>query len=265
MKPSRVVAVAFITLLVPRLAFPSPQTTVPASLFQDIKSPDWMRRADGYAAMEQNQEGMRHSDVQKALVELLDRENHVLHQTLVESNGEVGVAIKYGEDYGDYYSKLLNTVFDIADWNDQRQVCVVAQGGYDPASPFAAGLVSKGGAIVASCLIKLAQSRYEFDRYQSIPVLVQLSAVIADLQPKVRDEIRQATISGLRDPSVSVRHVIVRAVGKFGTPELIPVLQDLARSDPYSEPINDGKDQRFEIRELAREAVQSIQERAKAQ
>jgi hypothetical protein len=239
----------------------SRQSGSPAS---DLVSSDWERRADAYAGIKDNQEALRNPDVRKSLVDLLDRENQVVHQTLVESNGNTGPAVKYGEEYGEYYAQLLNTVDEVADWHDQHQICILAAGAYNPISRFASRLIAKGGVQIVGCLLKTAQSEYDFDRQRSIPVLMQLSSVNKDLPPTVREEIGRATVAGLRDPSVLVRHVTIQGASKFGTPELIPILEDLARTDPYSEPINDGKNRRYELRELATQAVQSIHDRATA-
>lgn len=259
-KISGVVLALFFLGLCPAVF--SKQSISPAFQSSDFKSTDWGQRADAYAGVKDNQEALRNPEVRKALVDLLERENQVVHQTLVESNGNIGPAVKYGEDYGEYYSQLLNTVYTIADWHDQHQICILAASAYNSASRFAAGLIAQGGAQIVECLLRTAQSKYDFDRHRSIPMLVQLSSKNNDLSPAVREQIGRVTIAGLHDASVSVRQVTVRAAGKFGTPELIPILEDVARADPYSESINEGKDRRFELRELATQAIQSIQERA---
>jgi len=235
-------------------------TAIPLSA---LKSPDVKQRVDAYEEIKADKEALKRSDVKAALVELLDRENQVIHKTLAESKGEAGVSVKYGEGFGEYVGELLDTVADVADWHDQRQLCILAESAYNPDSLFAARLAVEGGAGVAPCLLKMAQGSMS-DRHESIPVLVQLSAATKDLSPAVREQIRRAILGGLRDSTVLVRQPTVQAVGKYGTAEMIPMLQEIARSDPNSRLLDNGQ-RRFDVRDAATKAIQSIQDRAKAQ
>ena len=99
-----------------------------------------------------------------------------------------------------------------------------------------------------------------YDRDKAIPVLVELSAVTKDLSPLLRQQIQEAAIEGLHDSNGLVRRDAIEAVGQFGTLEMIPFLEDIARADPYSR-VKDGK-QFFPRREAAAKAIRSIQERA---
>jgi hypothetical protein len=224
-----------------------------------LKDPNWEHRRAAYEEIKGNRAALNRPEVTRALVDLLDRENQVLHNTLVDSKGKVGVSTKYGEAYSEYHSDLLGVVEKIADWKDQRQLCILAEAPYEPDSPFAARLAAEGKAAVAPCLLKKAQGNM-FDRHEAIPVLVQLSAVTSDLSPALQRQIYRAVMVGLRDPEVFVRQPTVETVGKYGTSEMIPILKDIAYSDPYSRPTLDGK-QRFDVRDAAAKAIQSIQER----
>lgn len=244
-------------------AAPSPQTNSSTPQLSDFNAPDWHQRWAAYEKIKDNQEATKRPDVRGALFNLLERENQVIHQTRVNSNGKLGVSDKYGEEYTEYYADLLGTVAKLADWHDRRQVCILAQGSYNPDSPFATQLAAEGGAVVAPCLLKMAQSNEdENDRYESIPVLVHLSGITGLSLPD-RERIQQAIVAGLHDRSIGVRLTTVRAVGQFGTPQMTPILQEIARSDPASRPINEGKESRFDVREAAEKAIRSIQERAK--
>jgi len=99
-----------------------------------------------------------------------------------------------------------------------------------------------------------------YDRDKAIPVLVELSAVTKDLSPLLRQQIQEAAIEGLHDSNGLVRRDAIEAVSQFGTLEMIPFLEDIARADPYSR-VKDGK-QFFPRREAAAKAIRSIQERA---
>jgi len=195
-------------------------------------------------------------------VDLLDLENHVVHATL-DSESSPSVDEKYGEGYSEYLAELGDTVDRIADWHDPHQLCVMAESSYNPDSVFASELATRGGAAIAPCLLKMTQGNL-YARGQAIPVLVHLSGVTSELPSSIQKEIHEAILGGLRDRQVSVREETIQALEKFGTPDVIPILEEISHSDPYSRPINDGKDRRFDVREAAAKAILSIQQRAKA-
>lgn len=234
-----------------------PKGTFPPSVLVGLHSPDWQQRADAYANLKEDRE---RPDVRDALLVLLDRENELIRKTLVESDGKVGVSEKYGEGYTAYYSQLLSTVDQTADWHDQRELCILAEASYNPDSQFGAKLAVQGGAAIAPCLIEKAQGSM-YDRYEAVPVLVQLLGVTKNLSPAIQQQIRQAVTKALHDPDL--RLVTVEALGKFGNADVIPALQDIARSDQYSRVLLDGT-RRYDIREAAAKAIQLIQDRAKA-
>jgi len=227
----------------------------------ELQNPDWQQRASAYGHLKGDQQLMQRSDVKAALLNLLGQENGVIHKTLADSKGKVGVSEKYGEEYSVYYADLLDSVEKTVDWRNQREVCILAESSYNPDSQLAATLAVQGGASAAPCLLKMAQGG-AYDRYESVPVLVQISGITKDLPPAVRQQIRQAITEALRDPDL--RLVTVEALGKFGNSDVIPVLMDIARSDQYSRVLRDGKTRRYDIREAATKAIQSIQGRTKA-
>lgn len=252
-------AVLFLCVLV-HCATAAAQQANPLQL-STLSDPDWRERAHTYEQIKSNEDLRKRSDVKQALVGLLDRENKVIHFPFVNSNGEViGASGKYGEGYTEYYYDLADTVSNLADWQDPQQLCVLAEGSYNPDSRFAARLVTEGGAAVAPCLLKRAQGALS-DRREAIPVLAQLAGV-ATLSPSIMQQVRQAVMSGLEDSDPVVRQTTVQAVGRFGTQEMIPALQSIASSDPVSRPLKNGQ-LRFDIREAASKAIQSIEERAK--
>jgi hypothetical protein len=219
------------------------------SLVSDLKSPDEERRFHAYKVIKADRDALKRTDVRAALLDLLDRENQRTHKEQADR----------GEGNAEDIAELSDTVTEFADWHDQRQVCILANTPYNPDSEFARGLAVKGGAVVAPCLLKIAQHKYGD---VAVTVLVQISAVTKELSPAIRQQIRQATLAGLRD--ADRRLVTVQALDKFGTPDLIPVLQEIARSDPYSRLLDNGQ-RRFDIREAATKAIQSIQARANSQ
>jgi hypothetical protein len=179
---------------------------------------------------------------------------------LVESDGKIPVSDKYGEGYSEYYAQLLGSVEQTVDWYDPDEVCILAQGSYNPDSQFATTLALRGGATAAPCLLEMAQGSVN-DRWEAAPVLVHLSSVTKDLPLDVQQQIRQAITGALQDPEL--RLVTIEALNKFGNSDVIPILQDIERSDQYSRVLADGT-RRYDIRAAAIKAIQSIQERTKA-
>lgn len=93
-------------------------------------------------------------------------------------------------------------------------------------------------------------------------MLLEINSTRADISPSESREIRDVVINALKDPAPAVRRAYVGAVGRLGKPDLIPALEDIADFDSYSEPPNTDH---FPVREAAQEAIQAIQQRAKAQ
>ena len=252
MKPSTIGILAQVLFfLLPRSAVCSQEGSATAISLQALKSTDWEQRLDAYERIKGDQAALKRADVRRALLELLDRENHVGREARE----------KNGEGYSEYLGELGGTVDGMADWHDPRDLCILAQSTYNPESVFATKLAVEGGTAVVPCLLKMARSPDVWDRYESIPVIEHLSAVTKVLQSSDLKEIQDTVIRGLKDTNVSVRQGTVNSVGKFGKPEMIPALEDIARSDPSSRKEN-GKEF-FYIRGAATRAIQSIQERAK--
>ncbi len=232
------------------------------SLLSAFKSPDPAVRVDAFEQVKRNREALERSDVRAALVDLLDRENRLIHETLLESDGGQGVAIKYGEDYALYTTELDQSVIEIVDWGNARSACILAESSDDPDSSFIELFVSKGGARLVPCLLQLARgNRYgmqdsgevlAMDRANTIPILLGIECTSKDLTSAEAKQIDDIMDQGLRDPSGQVRRSIVEGWGQYGSPVLIPRLQEISRSDAVN----------F-VRKAAMQAIQSIEERSR--
>jgi hypothetical protein len=225
------------------------------SVLSDFKSPDKQRREDAYYSIKDNEDALRQPRVQNALFDLLDRENQVYDDPKAS----------YGEGYIEYVGDLGETIGSFADWHDSRQVCVLAQSsGYQGSGGHLTGLatqlVIKAGKLALPCLLRMAHGS-PGERDSAVTVLLKVSAVTPDLSPSDRQQILKAVMDGLRDPAPGVRLATVMASETLGTPELIPVLQELTRSDPYTDRPGTGY---FPIREAAVKAILAIQKRGQA-
>ena len=225
----------------------------------DLKSADVQKRIAAFDKIKSNPDALERPEVKAALIDLLDREN-TYHATPPEATGVTSEDDDW-EGYGDYWSDLADTVDRIADWHNPRQLCILARSSYGPLSSFAQKLATNGGSLVAPCLLKMSRGN-KLDRDVSLSGLVMVLAFNQNLLPALRQEINQAILIGLRDPESFVRDDTVIAVGKYGKPEMIPVLEGIAQTDPYSHLVNEKPV--FDVREAAARAIRAIQDRAKA-
>jgi hypothetical protein len=270
MKASKIApAILALLLLTSHSALFSQVSDLPANVLADLKSDNMDIRETALERLESNPETLRRPGVRKVLVDLLDQANRETLQALQTSNGDAGI----GEAFGEYAAHLNDTVTKVVDWRDPNQVCILAQSAYNPGSQFSVTLATKSGAILIPCVLKMAQGIMygrqteravrEIYRDQAIPLIVEIAGIASDLSPANREHIHNAILGGLQDSSPGTRLVTVDELGRFGIAEFIPILQDIAHTDPYSRPINEGKDRRFDVREAAVKAIQSIQDRTK--
>jgi len=225
---------------------------------------DWLARWASYSQIKDSQQALQRPEVRNALLQLLKRENDAFHMRYTDAKGNaISISEKFGEEYVEYYADLLGVVEKLVDWQDEHQVCILAESAYNPDSSFATELATKGGAQAVPCLLQMAKNTtQENDRYEAIPVLAHLYSLQTGLPLPTRQEIFQSVMASLRDPSIGVRLATVRALGTYGTPEVLPALQKLTESDPASR-VKNGQPF-FMVRDGAAKAIQSIQERTKA-
>jgi hypothetical protein len=194
-------------------------------------------------------------DVREALLSLVDREDELVVETLRESDGQVGVSVKFGEEFGEYLALLSDTVDSFADWTDPRHVCILVRASYDPESQFAAKIAAHG-TVSLPCLIETSRSDVWIVRAQVIPVMVQALARSADSDSIVGQAAKQIIVGALHDPSSSVRRRTVRALADYGGQDMIAPLRQLAEGDP----VQDGRDS--SIRNDVEQAIAKIEQRA---
>jgi len=253
-KLSKIGTVALVLyFLTPLSAVFSQQSKSIASALSGFKSPDPQRRQDAYYSIKDNREALQRANVQKDLIELMDRENGIYNDPKAA----------YGEGYVEYVSDLGETVGGFADWRDAKVVCSLA---HSPAYSGNAGhltaladeLIGKAAKIALPCLLKMAHGT-PGENDSAIPMLLKAAAVTPDLPQADQQKIFQTVTDALHDPDPDMRLSAVMASDTLGTSDLIPVLRDIARSDPYTNP-EDTK--HFPIREAAANALHSIEQRS---
>ncbi len=216
----------------------SSQKSSPAELLRQVSSDEPVARNDALQQMHFNPTALRDPKIKIALVNLLDQENHR----------------KFSEDdegYAEYVGLLAATTATVVDWNDQRQVCILAD------SVYLEDELADHAKASLPCLLQ---------RFKNGPGRGKVAAMMVQALAKGRNELDSATIQStqeailgaLRDIDEGVRIDTVRALGKFGGADMIPALEEVAKTDKAV-----GKlDRSLWIREYAVKAIAEIQKRA---
>jgi HEAT repeat protein len=218
----------------------SAQKESPAMLLKQLHSDEPIVRNDALKELRHDPAALQDPRIKSALVNLLDRENHV---TLDSDD----------EGYAEYVGWLTEAVVKVVDWNDQRQVCILANTVYLPAE-----LADHAKASVP-CLFKAF--KVASDRHRG-SVMASIARAFAKARSgpdrATLQEVQQTMLGELNDPDVKVRSATAWVLGQSGGEDMIPALKAVAETDPAPE-VN-GKS----VRKRANEAIAEIQKRAAA-
>jgi hypothetical protein len=197
-----------------------------------LSSDQWMERAKAYEQLRSDSTTLHRREVQAALLNLLDHENHVVESALRESHEQAGASAKYGEEYGEYVSELIQSVDSFANWNDPRQVCIFVRAPYDPGSRFAAKIASHA-KVSAPCLAQMYSSDLGVLRGNAAAVLVRALANRGKtIDAGTVSNVRQIILGALHDSQEGVRIQTINALGRFGNEDIVPALRQVAEADP---------------------------------
>lgn len=228
------------------------------SVLLALRAPKWTTRADAFDKLKVDAAALQRSDVRRALLDLLDREDQLIESALRESHEQVGASTKYGEGFVEYVGQLSETIDTFADWTDPHQVCVLVRKAYDADSRTAAK-IAMNGRLAVPCLLSMFKSEVGLTRAQAVGVLIQaLAKSKNDLDAETTKRARNVAQLALSDRSDAVRIEAVEALGRFGDSEMVPALQRVAESDPAISHTSHT----FWIREAARKAIGDIGKRA---
>lgn len=261
-RPSSAITIAALLVLLVVAGYgqqqsPDTSDSNTALLLEQLKSDRWQDRAKAFETLSADPNDLRSTAVQGALIDVLDHENHLVESTLRDSHEQVGVSEKYGEEFSEYVGALGATVDSFANWGDPRQVCIFVQEAYNPDSTFAAKIASHAN-VAAPCLMQVYGSDVSLMRAEAAAVLVQiLGKGKGQLDSATAGKTKELVLRALHDPATAVRSSTVRALGKYGSEDMIPELERVAESDPSPE-VN-GRS----IRKSASEAIKAIQQRGK--
>jgi hypothetical protein len=217
----------------------SVQKTRKAELLAQLSSNDALARSEALDQLRADPVALRDPNVQTALVSLLDRENNV---TLTGDD----------EGYAEYVSWLAETVAKIVDWNDSRQVCILANSLALPHE------LADHAEVAVPCLLQRLRASPVQLRGSIVEMLVRAVAKGKNgLDVVTLQKVKQAIQSALRDPDDSVRADTVVALGKFGGEDMVSALEEVSKTDPS---VDEAK-HNYWIREYAAKAIAAIHER----
>jgi hypothetical protein len=230
-------------------------------LLTDLKSENWTKRADAMAGLSQNSGHLAIPTVRLELRELLSRETRLIEDLLRQGNG--GAAARYGEGFAEYYSELLSAVYKTSNLRDPQALMVLAGSSYNPDSPFAQNLSDAGGAALIPIALELLKHDPDPRVWNGLGLLGRL------YEKRDAHEFSASTAQGLKDAitgkttatKTSIRSQAVRILGQIGTRGDLPLLRRIAETDSYSRPVENGRPQRFPIRDAARKSIEDIETR----
>lgn len=200
-----------------------------AQLLAQLHSTDSEMRSEAFDKLRSDPAALRDPKVKVALVTLLERENL---ETFTDEE----------EDYANYVGWLSETVAEVVNWSDPRQVCILASSADIPDE------LANHAKVAVPRLLRRLKNAHAF-RGEVVAMLVQaLAKGRNDLDPATVQTVGQATLRALHDPDEGVRIDTLNALGKFGGEDMIPALKALTKNDPA-------------VKEWAARAIITIQQR----
>jgi len=180
--------------------------------------------------------------LQATVVGLLEAENAVVaqnYQTFLQTK-----ATSLDEVYAEYYSRVLGLADRLRKESPPRDAALLARllnalvmGSYNPDSAFADGLALEGDAIVP-IVLAMANSPIGPSRWNAYALMARMSSgqdagrLAVPLSAESQVAIRRAAREGLLDPAPDVRIWAIAAVVAVRDREAIPLLRQLALTDP---------------------------------
>lgn len=227
-----------------------------AQLLMKLNSANEPVRVKAFGELRSDPANLKNPEVRAGLLDLLDRENHALDSQLEQAQKKGYPDEGDNEGWAEYYSDLVDTVDSFADWNDPRQTCILVDAGSSDDSVFAAEIADHA-KVTIPCLMKRSESAISMNRAVAVPVLVRaVGKAKGTLDTKTVQAARQIVLAALHDRDEGVRSFTVNALGKFGGPDMISPLMQVAEHDPSPEV------EGHSIRKSAAEAIAEIQQRA---
>ena len=183
----------------------SQTTGMPIDLARQLESPDPSERAKAFEVLARLPAVLQTSAGIQAIVKLLQREKALIESTLRDSNGKVGVSEKYGEGYGEYYSKVLGLLATIGNKNDPEVLDILARAVYEADSGFAVELAKTKGIQILPAIFDLCKKPLVGSRMQGIEMLGTIVHENKALSAAAKTQMKTAVSAALRDADGAVR------------------------------------------------------------
>jgi hypothetical protein len=241
--------------------------TLLSDTVKQLQSRDWMKRAEAVQRFQSHPEWLDTSDARRVLLELLAHENHG------DAKPRSGFGVTGSEGHAEYYADVLGLVDSFVDSSDQHAVMILAHSVYNADSEFAIKLSSYGETVVAPLLVLSRHEDPGRDVSQRANAYETLGNVLrAQRRGLSRHPLSAHTVAlvetrlheGLHDLQPYVRVGAIRAVAAAGDVDMLPMLEQLARTDPQSATMDNGI-RRYFVREEATSAIavlkQTVQSR----
>jgi len=230
-------------------------------LVADLKSGNWVKREAAMTSLAQAPGYLAMPNVRLELRDLLSRETKLIEDLLRQ--GEGGAAARYGEGFAEYYAELLSVVYKTSNLRDPQALKVLAGSSYNPDSPFAQDLSDAGGAVLIPIAMELLKNDLDPRVWNGLGLLGRLyeNRDAHKFSASTAQGLKDAIIGKTADTKNSIRSQAVRILGRIGTRSDIPLLRRIEETDSYSRPAENGRPQRFPIREAARKSIADIETR----
>jgi hypothetical protein len=230
-------------------------------LIAALRSKDPRSRVGAFGQIRSNSAMLQDSNVQSALLDLLDLETREGNDRVREGER---MRAEHRDDNPDsiddnamYMNDLLETVESFVRWHDPREICLLAKEGAALDSPDARESATRA-QVAMPCLQQLSKSDLFMDRLNAVRTLVALLAgAKSRLDSGTAESMRQMVILALHDQRVEVQWEAVDSLEQYGRSDMIPALREFAESSPGP---NATKDE-IGARTSATKAIAAIQSR----
>jgi len=214
-----------------------PATKPPSALAQ-LESATWIERAKTFLPVPENQWAT--PDMRAALLALYARELRFIVATLVESKGKQGVSDKYGEEYGEYYTRVFGMCLSYC---DRASLLDVMLNNARPGSEMRFGMLESLGRFamrfpvsqrvrIDSTLVHGMADTSASVQVAALTGLGMLLRADQDLGPERRGRIHRALQAATAAKHPDVRESAVGRLAFLADPADLPLLTRLAESDP---------------------------------
>jgi hypothetical protein len=229
-------------------------------LLGHLRSAEIATRRKAFQEVHSNPSMLKDPDVRSALLDLLDRENRHFDTELKKGERERAEHENGNSEYSEsamYMDDLVRAIESFVNWHDPRQVCLLVKAGAMLESSDSHESATRA-QVAMPCLQQLMQSDLFMDRLNAVRIsLGMLASGKGSLDPDTTEAMKQAVILALHDKRTEVQWEAVDGLERYGTPDMIPALKELASSVPGPSATKDE----IEVRKNATRAIGAIEHR----